>query len=195
LEDEFYNQAKTIETLKSELINANETIIMQQSEKEALKEIIRAQDSFKRELEQVLEEQQEKQMRIDQYENKIRILNETLEALKKEDQEVPMEEHKSPSDDETQLAEPLQLERSQSDIVRHFDFSVEDMQDFLTAPPVRFSFDSPYQFEEGGLFSHDSSPVKMNETPIQSDINKVEDLSEPSEVQLVSDSDNAEFLA
>eukprot|EP00359_Climacostomum_virens_P002348 CAMPEP_0204917272 /NCGR_PEP_ID=MMETSP1397-20131031/14892_1 /ASSEMBLY_ACC=CAM_ASM_000891 /TAXON_ID=49980 /ORGANISM="Climacostomum Climacostomum virens, Strain Stock W-24" /LENGTH=474 /DNA_ID=CAMNT_0052090063 /DNA_START=250 /DNA_END=1674 /DNA_ORIENTATION=- len=153
LEEAYFTQTKTIENLKVELVNANETIIMQQSEKEALKEIIRAQDSFKREIEQVREELQEKQSRIEQYERKLKILNETLEALHKEHEESQGEEEKSPSDKETELAEPSALERSQSDIVRHFDFSTEDLGNFMTAPPIRFSFENSYNFGIVPVFS------------------------------------------
>lgn len=140
MESSYFSQSKTIENLKVELINSNETIIMQMSEKEALKEIIRAQDGFKRELEQVREELEEKQSRIEQFERKIKILNETLEALQNEKDDGPDEEDKSSSDHETEIAEP-HFDHSPTDIVRHFDFSTDNLHDFVTSPPARFSFE------------------------------------------------------
>lgn len=157
LEEAYYAQAKTIEFLKSELTNANETIIVQREEKEALKDIIRTQDTFKKQLDEAREELGTKEERIEEYQLETEGLKASLHALQSDTERQLKGDRHSDIEPDT-VSTQVKLNKTDE---RRFDFSTDDLQSFLTAPPGRFSFDQSYDFVQMKPFTqspHTSNP-------------------------------------
>lgn len=149
-------QANTIDKLEQELANANNTVGMLQGEQEQLKGFVRAQDPLKQEIEQLRAELAERDVKMKDYEEKIKALNQTVTDLDKKILALPTNELPKSQGDSNSHIQGSRTERSLSETARAFDFSTADLKEFITAPPMRFSIDTSYSFGAMSPFSQGS---------------------------------------